>query len=54
MYQVKVADEAGKFIRKQDKRIQRQIINNIRALAPNPRPQNCKKLRDCSSKTEFF
>jgi len=45
MYQVKVAEEAAKFIRKQDKRIQRQIINNIRELAQNPRPQDCKKLQ---------
>jgi len=45
MYQVKVAEEAARFIRKQDKRIQRQIINNIRELAKNPRPQGCKKLQ---------
>jgi mRNA interferase RelE/StbE len=45
MYQVKVAEEAAKFIRKQDKRIQRQIINSIRELAQNPRPQGCKKLQ---------
>jgi mRNA interferase RelE/StbE len=45
MYQVKVAEDAAKFIRKQDKHIQRQIINNIRALAENPRPQGCKKLQ---------
>jgi mRNA interferase RelE/StbE len=45
MYQVKVAEEAARFIRKQDKRIQRQIINNIRELAQNPRPQGCKKLQ---------
>jgi len=45
MYQVKVAEEAAKFIRKQDKRIQRQIINNIRGLVQNPRPQGCKKLQ---------
>jgi len=45
MYQVKVAEEAAKFIRKQDKRIRRQIINNIRALVENPRPQGCKKLQ---------
>jgi len=45
MYQVKVAEEAAKFIRKQDKRIQRQIINNIRELAQNPRSQGCKKLQ---------
>jgi mRNA interferase RelE/StbE len=44
MYQVKVAEEAAKFIRKQDKRIQRQIINNIRELAQNPRLQGCNKL----------
>jgi mRNA interferase RelE/StbE len=45
MYQVKVAEDAAKFIRKQDKHIQRQIINNIRDLAQNPRPQGCKKLQ---------
>jgi len=45
MYKVKVAEEAARFIRKQDKRIQRQIINNIRGLAQNPRPQGCKKLQ---------
>lgn len=45
MYQVKVAQEAAKFILKQDKHIQRQIINNIRQLAHNPRPQDCKKLK---------
>ena len=45
MYQVKVAEDAAKFIRKQDKRIQRQIINHIRELAQNPRPQDCKKLQ---------
>lgn len=45
MYQVKVAVEAARFIRKQDKRIQRQIINNIRELTQNPRPAGCKKLQ---------
>ena len=45
MYQVKVAEDAAKFIRNQDKHIQRQIINNIRALAENPRPQDYKKLQ---------
>jgi len=45
MYQVKVAEDAAKFICKQDKRIQRRIINNIRGLAQNPRPQGCKKLQ---------
>jgi mRNA interferase RelE/StbE len=45
MYQVKVAEDAAKFIRKQNKHIQRQIINNIRNLAQNPRPQGCKKLQ---------
>jgi mRNA interferase RelE/StbE len=45
MYKVKVAEDAAKFIRKQDKHIQRQIINNIRDLAQNPRPQGCKKLQ---------
>jgi mRNA interferase RelE/StbE len=45
MYQVKVAEDAAKFIRKQDKHIQNQIINNIRALAENPHPPGCKKIQ---------
>jgi mRNA interferase RelE/StbE len=45
MYQVKVAEDAAKFIRKQYERIQRQIINNIRTLAENPHPPGCKKLQ---------
>jgi mRNA interferase RelE/StbE len=45
MYQIKVAEDAAKFIRKQDNRIQRQIINNIRGLTQNPHPQGCKKLQ---------
>jgi mRNA interferase RelE/StbE len=45
MYQVKVAEDAAKFIRKQDKHIQQQIINNIRTLAENPHPSGCKKLQ---------
>ena len=44
MYQVKVAEDAAKFIRKQDKHIQSQIINNIRSLAENPHPPGSKKL----------
>jgi len=45
MYKVDVAQQAEKFIRKQDKRVQRQIINKIRGLSENPRPQVCKKLQ---------
>lgn len=45
MYQVKVAEDAVKFICKQNKHIQHQIINSIRALAQNPRPPGYKKLR---------
>jgi mRNA interferase RelE/StbE len=45
MYQVKVAEDAAKFIRKQDKHIQHQLISNIMALADNPRPPDCKKLK---------
>ena len=45
MYQVKVAEDAAKFIRKQDKHIQCQLISNIMALAENPRPPDCKKLK---------
>ena len=45
MYQVKVAEDAAKFIRKQDKHIQSQLISNIKALAENPRPPGCKKLQ---------
>ena len=45
MYKVELAKEAAKFIRNQEKRIQRQLINKIRELARDPRPQNCKKLQ---------
>lgn len=45
MYRIKVAQEAEKFIRRLDKPIQRRIINAIRSLAQNPRPQSCKKLK---------
>jgi len=45
VYQVKVAQDAAKFIRKQDNHIQRQLIGNIRALAENPQPPGCKKLQ---------
>jgi mRNA interferase RelE/StbE len=45
VYQVKVAEDAAKFIRKQDKHIQSQLISNIKALAENPRPPDCKKLK---------
>jgi mRNA interferase RelE/StbE len=45
VYQVKVTEDAAKFIRKQDKHIQQQIINNIRTLAENPYPPGCKKLQ---------
>ena len=45
MYQVKVADDAAKFIRKQDKHIQRQILSNIMTLAENPHPPGSKKLK---------
>ena len=45
MYKIEVAEEAEKFIRKQDKRLQRQIINKIRGLCEHPRPQGCRKLK---------
>jgi mRNA interferase RelE/StbE len=45
VYKVKVAEDAAKFIRKQDKHIQQQIINNIRTLAENPHPPASKKLQ---------
>jgi mRNA interferase RelE/StbE len=45
MYQIKIAEDAAKFIRKQDKHIQSQLISNIKALAENPRPPGCKKLQ---------
>jgi mRNA interferase RelE/StbE len=45
MYQVKVAEDAAKFIRRQDKHIQSRIINNIRELAENPHPPGSKKLQ---------
>ncbi|MHC4882221.1 MAG: type II toxin-antitoxin system RelE family toxin [Planctomycetota bacterium] len=45
MYKVDIGPKAGKFIRKQDKSIQQQIIRKLRELETNPRPGGCKRLQ---------
>jgi len=45
MYHVDVGPKAGKFIRKQDKPIQQQIIRKLRGLENDPRPHGCIRLQ---------
>lgn len=45
MYKVDIGPKAGKFIRKQDKPIQQQIIRKLRELEKDPRPHGCKHLQ---------
>lgn len=51
MYKVDVGPKAGKFIRKQDKPIQQQIIRKLRELEKDPRPHDCKQLQ---GKTDLY
>jgi len=44
MYAVEFKPQAAKFIAAQPKKIQRQLIAHIEALAVNPRPVGCKLL----------
>ena len=44
MYTVELKPAAQKFIAAQTKKIQRQLIEQIEALAHNPRPANSKLL----------
>jgi mRNA interferase RelE/StbE len=44
MYSVELKPLAVKFIAAQPKKIQRQLIAHIEALAVNPRPAGCKLL----------
>ena len=44
MYKVELKPKAQKFIKAQSKKIQRQLIKRIEALADNPRPPNYKAL----------
>jgi mRNA interferase RelE/StbE len=39
MYKVKIGDKAVKFLAKLNHKIQRQIINKLRTLALDPRPE---------------
>ena len=45
MYRVKVGKKATKFIRSKTKKIQRQIINRLRQLGENPRPDNREAIK---------
>lgn len=44
MYSIELKPQAAKFISAQSKKIQRQLIAHIEALATNPRPSGCKLL----------
>ena len=44
MYSIKLKPRASKFIEAQPKKIQRQLITRIEALATNPRPSGSKQL----------
>jgi mRNA interferase RelE/StbE len=44
MYSIKLKPRASKFIEAQPKKIQRQLIALIEALATNPRPSGSKLL----------
>jgi mRNA interferase RelE/StbE len=45
MYDVQIGRDAEKFIRKQDKDIQRQLLKKLHALADNPRPAGYETLK---------
>jgi mRNA interferase RelE/StbE len=45
MYDAQVGRDAEKFIRKQDKDIQRQLLKKLHALADNPRPVGYETLK---------
>jgi mRNA interferase RelE/StbE len=45
MYEVQIGRDAEKFIRKQTKTIQQQLLRKLRALADNPRPSGCEMLK---------
>lgn len=44
MYSIELKPQAASFISAQSKKIQRQLIAHIEALAVNPRPANSKLL----------
>ena len=45
MYKVQLAHASEKFIRKQNKSLQRKLITVLRKLAENPRIPSAKKLK---------
>ena len=45
MYEVEISSTAREFVRIQTKKLQRQLLNKMRLLAKDPRPQNAKKLK---------
>lgn len=44
MYTVELKPHAQKFVESQTKKVQRQLIKRMEALATNPHPQNSKLL----------
>jgi len=49
MYVIELKPQAQKFIEKQSKKVQRQLVGKIESLQENPRPSN-SKLLDSSKK----
>lgn len=45
MYEIVIAEEAAGFIRKQTKKVQRQILGKIEQLSSNPHPQGSEPLK---------
>jgi len=44
MYRVELKPGAEEFIAAQEKKVQRQLLERIAALAENPYPRGCRKL----------
>lgn len=45
MYKVELARDSEKFIRKQNKSLQKKLVAVLRKLAENPYPPSAKKLK---------
>jgi mRNA interferase RelE/StbE len=45
MYRVQLTQQAAGFIRGQTGKVQRQLVNKLKLLATEPRPQGCVKLK---------
>ncbi|MFC1765005.1 type II toxin-antitoxin system RelE/ParE family toxin [Planctomycetota bacterium] len=46
MYEIRLKRSVVKFLKDQEKKVQRQIYRHIESLSENPFPVGCKKLED--------